>query len=275
MFLPIGGGNELQERIYGALLVAKHFKVHLEILATIANIDQDTNLFLTKHMSEELDNIIKKKYYEQSSKFNDILGKIAKELGVLISEKPVEDTPSVHLTFKHGDRSKLVAYESKFCDLVIAASPPNGVVTATFEAAINDSGKSALVIPRVMKKFDTKSCIIGWNGSTEISRAITSSMPILKSAENVLIISSKEYINDIKKLDKLKEYLLIHGINSDVKLVKTTKIPGQALLDNALEGNFDLIIASAHGYRGLREMFFGGATKYLLQNSTLPVFISQ
>ncbi|EET79643.1 hypothetical protein CAMSH0001_2210 [Campylobacter showae RM3277] len=33
IFFPIGAGDDVKERIRGALLVAKHFKSHIEILA--------------------------------------------------------------------------------------------------------------------------------------------------------------------------------------------------------------------------------------------------
>lgn len=274
MFLPIGGGNELEERIYGALLVAKCFKVHLEIFASIPNFNQPPTMLLPQHVARELKDIMENKYSKESESFQELLEKASKELNVPISDKPVENSPSVSLVFKHGDRSKLVAYESKFCDLVIAASPPNGVATATFEAAIMHSGKCAIVIPRVMRKFDTKSCIIGWNASQEASRAITSSVEILKNAQRVAIVTSKEYADDMHKLEKLQEYLLFHDIHAGIELTETTKIPGQALLNAALDGNFDMIVAGAYGHRGLKEMFFGGATKYLLENTTLPIFMS-
>lgn len=274
MFLPVGGGDELEERIYGALLVAKHFKIHLEILAAIPNINQQSAMLLPTSVAQELRNVMENRYKEEKERFYALLDKVAKEVDTKVSNKPNPNSATVNLTFKHGDRSKLVANESKFCDLVIAASPPNGVATATFEAAIMHSGKSALVIPRVMRRFDTKSCIIGWNASQEVSRAITSSIDILKNAQRVLIVTSSEYVKDEEKLEQLKSYLLLHGIKANTQIVETTKIPGQALLNAALDGNFDLIVAGAYGHRGLKEMFFGGATKYLLENSTLPIFMS-
>lgn len=274
LFLPIGGGDELKERIYGALLVAKHFNTYIEIFAAIPNINQKSSMLLPTHVARELDIVMKSKYEEENDRIYTVLEDVAKEVGIELCKEPKPNTPSANLVFKHGDRSKLVADESKFCDLVIAASPPEGVATATFEAAILHSGKAVLVIPRVMKKFDTTSCIIGWNGSQEVARAVTSSVQVLKNAQRVTIVSSKEYMQDKEKMDKLIEYLSLHDIHVNVEIIKTTKIPGEALLNAALDGNFDMIVAGAYGHRGLKEMFFGGATKYLLEKSNIPIFMS-
>ncbi|MGB9801696.1 MAG: universal stress protein, partial [Arcobacter sp.] len=167
-----------------------------------------------------------------------------------------------------------VEEESKFCDIVIAASPPSGIATATFETSVLKSGKPVLMFPRTMKTFNTKSILIGWNNTVESSRAITSSVELLKQAQRVQIVSSDEYSGDMVKINQLIEYLKFHGIDASYKIVETTRIPGQALLNAALDGNFDLIVAGAYGHKGLRELMFGGATRYLLEHSTLPVFMS-
>lgn len=273
LFLPVGGGGELEERIYGALLVAKFFKVHLEILKATPDVNQ-SNRFLPQNVIDDIRNVIKAKYEEENIEFQALLEKLSKQADVNVTEEILDDVPTVHASLKHGDRSRLVEQESKFCDLVVAAAPPGGVTTATFEAAVLKSGKPVLMIPRVMRKFDTKSIIIGWNNSPEVSRAVTSAMALLEKAERVHIITSKEYTSDMSKMDKLQEYLSRHGVEASVEVVETTRIPGQALLNNALDGNFNLIIAGAYGHKGLREMMFGGATKYLLEKSSLPVFMS-
>ena len=131
------------------------------------------------------------------------------------------------------------------------------------------------MFPRKMKTFSTKSILIGWNNTVESSRAITSSIELLKLAEKVQIVSSDEYSGvDMHKINQLIDYLKFHDIDATYKIVETTRIPGEALLNAALDGNFDLIVAGAYGHKGLRELMFGGATRYLLEHSTLPIFMS-
>ena len=75
-------------------------------------------------------------------------------------------------------------------------------------------------------------------------------------------------------MEEIIEYLKLHGINATSKVVKITMIPGEALLNHAIDGEFDLIVAGTHGQKGLRELMFGGTTRYFLENSNIPVFLS-
>lgn len=168
----------------------------------------------------------------------------------------------------------MIELYSKISDIVIVAAPPMGVPTATFETINHQSGKPVIMFPRVMRKFSLDSVVVGWNNSPESSRALTASIEILKQAKRVEVITSKDFIKYDSMLDDLVEYLSLHGIKATSKVVKTTKIPGKALLNYAIDGDFDMIVAGTHGQKGLRELVLGGTTKYLLENSTIPVFFA-
>lgn len=276
MFFPVGGGEELKSRLYGACLVAKYFDSNLEILKSgrNSNIDLYQNLEIPKQITSEIDKLFDMKYQEENINFKEILKKVSDLADISYSDKISQQKSKVTLKIRKGNRSEMVEQESKFCDIVIAAAPPSGIATSTFETAVMKSGKAVIMIPRVMEKFSAKSVLIGWNNSPEVSRALTSSIDILKKAERVHIISSKDYAKNIEIMENLISYLNEHKIEATYEIVETTNIPGEALLNCALDGNFDLIVAGAYGYKGLRELMFGGATKYLLKNSTLPVFMS-
>jgi len=268
LFFPIGGGEELEERLYGAFLIAKHFGVELEVLQSRlkSTIEMTDSMMLPKEIQNSIDEVLENQYREKDDEFKKLFQKVINEIGIKDS--------LVNLKIKEGIRSSLVEQNSKFCDLVIAAAPPSGIATATFETAVLKSGKSVLMFPRIMKKFSFDSVIIGWNNSPEVSRALTSSVEILKLAKKVKIVSSTEYAKEGSQLEEIITYLALHGIKASYEIVKTTRIPGQGLLNAAVDGDFDLIVAGAYGHKGLKELMFGGTTRYLLENSTLPVFLS-
>ena len=231
-------------------------------------------LSLPKEVLNNINEVIDTNYEDENKRFIQLVEKIAKDANISVVSEACIDEACITLNIKEGLRSRLVENESKYCDLVVAAAPPSGVTTATFETAILKSGKSVLMIPRIMRHFNLDSIIIGWNNSPEASRAMTSSIEILKKAQRVHIVSSKEYIEDDDSLEKLVSYLKKHDINASFEIVNTTRTPGQALLNAALDGNFDLIVAGAYGHKGLKELMFGGATRYLLENSTIPIYMS-
>lgn len=268
LFFPIGGGEELEERLYGAFLIADKFNTKLEVLKCMK--ETNSNIYksyaIPQNIVREIDKIIVAEYEDENKDFTAIFKKVINESNI--------DNALVNLKIKRGLRSFLVEEESKFCDLVIASAPPLGISTATFETSVLKSGKPVLMFPRIMKTFSMNSVIIGWNNSIEASRALSSSIEILKQAQKVHIVSSLEYVKEPQIMQNLVDYLLEHEIDVSYEIVKTTRIPGQALLNAALDGNFDLIVAGAYGHKGLKELMFGGATRYLLENSSLPVFMS-
>jgi len=268
LFFPIGGGDELEERLHGAFLIAKTFDVKLDVLKTGHKTDSTVykSYLMPKDLLDELNKVVDANFETENQEFKTLFDDALEKIDL--------DDSLVKCKMREGLRSELVEEESKFCDLVIAAAPPSGVTTATFETAVLKSGKPVLMFPRIMRKFSTESVIIGWNNSPEVSRALTSSIEILKQAKKVHIITSSEYVEDLNIMEKVLNYLKEHGITATYEVIKTTRIPGQALLNSALDGHFDLIVAGAYGHKGLKELMFGGATRYLLENSTVPVFMS-
>jgi len=276
MFFPIGGGSELRERIHGALLIGKYFQAHLEILkaeakpSQIMKIDQG----LSPAILKELNAMVKDRLKDDLTQNETFLKEEAKKLDITLSNRRIKGLPTAEIITDSGYRSKIIEQESKYCDVVVVASPPKGKMTATFEAAITKSGKPALMFPRKMKTFSAKKIVIGWNNSTEVARAVSLAIPLMQKADQVHIITSKEYTKDIKNITKLQAFLACHDIETTYEIVKTTLIPGEALVKNAKKGKFDLIIAGAFGHKGFKELMFGGTTKYLLKNTHIPVFMS-
>ncbi len=271
-FMPIDGGKELKERIYGALLVAKYFNVHLEILHCIAGVK--INRQIPAHILKELDDFAKNKQQEESYEFGEMIHKISNEMDIKITKEPVAGEFSVHPLIQLGDRNQSVAQESKYSDLIVLPAPTDGVLSDTFESVILNSGKPVIVIPRIMQQFDAKNIIIAWNNSRQASRAITSSIEILKQAKKVHLVSSPEYLDNSEILEKIKAYLHLHGVEITFELLKTTLHPGEALLNTTQHSAYDMIVIGAYGHDGLKELMFGGATKYLLKHSKLPMFMT-
>lgn len=277
IFFPVGGGEELDERIFGALTVAKYFNTHLEILLSQAVIKDAIphGLGVEQDLVRQIEEIHKIKLEKELETHKTIFAKYCAKHDIKISNTPIDKDTTAHLSMGAGKRSELVAQQSKFCDLVVAATPPDGVVTATFEASVVESGKPVLVIPRKMSEFKADNILVGWNNSPQSARAITESIPLLQEAKKVHIISSAKYTTDtLSRVKDLQNYLKIHGIETTFELIKTTFVPGEASLKIAQEGKFDLLVVGAYGKKRLKDMMRGGSAQYLLKHTTIPVFMA-
>lgn len=274
LFYPVAGGDGLKERLYGALNIIKYFKCHLEVMKSTPGIKSYKHIMMPKNIVDDIEAAITTKYADENKNFKKLIDEVAKEIGVTFSEKKLEGEGSVELLYKSGDRSTMAAQEAKYADFVIIAAPQNGNPTATFEAVITHSGKPVLMFPRAMKSFSAESILIGWNNSPEASKALTLSIPILQNAKRVHIVTAKQYTPSLQELERLQDYLRSYNIESTTEMVKTTLFAGEAMLDAAKKGDFDLIVAGAYGNNGLKELMLGAATKYLLTHTHIPVFMA-
>lgn len=276
ILFPIGAGTDVKERINGALLVAKHFNTHMDIMTCELDPSIIYNMKMTmrggvlyeqflKAANEELDAQRKKEEAEflELCKLYDI--KVGESL----------NGASASFIIKNGKRSVVVEHESKFCDMVVAAVPLDGKITGTFEAAIIKSGKHAIAIPRKLTKFSADNILVSWTGTTQSSRALTSSIWLLKAAKSVHCITSVANMGESSEesLLSLQKYLQLHGINATYEIIKTTSIPGEALLKTAHDRGCDLIVAGRYGENGIREIVLGGTSRYFLANTDIPVFM--
>lgn len=272
IFFPIGGGEELEERLYGAFLIARHFNTNLEVLKSCfeSSYGVGGSVIFPESIQNSIDEVVQNRLRNEKEKFLTLVSKVKNEL-----EIAEDKNLKIDIRIKEGIRSSMIELYSKISDLVIVANPSSNTPTSTFETTIQKTGKSVIMFPRAMKEFSTESILIGWNNSPEASRALTSSIELLKIAKRVEIITTSEYIKYDSLLVDMLSYLKMHGINATAEIVKTTMVSGEALLNHATNGNFDLIVAGASTHKGFRELMLGGRTRYILENANIPIFLTQ
>ena len=141
-------------------------------------------------------------------------------------------------------------------------------------------GRPLLITPDLEKVFSLpKNVVIAWNESHEAARAVHDALPLLLYAENIHIISVTSSTNEEKESiihdNDLRIHLSHHGLDAKVaSLDPSTKGTGKTILEGALKHNADLIVMGAYGHTRIKEIILGGATKYLLKNTTIPLFLS-
>lgn len=278
LLFPIGAGDDIEPRIYGALKVAQWFKAHMEILTCQLDPSVVYNMKMTLRggvLFEEFLKSAKSELEVEHEENEKLFNKICAELGIKVSDEVIEDVCTANFTIHNGKRSAIVEQESKFCDLVVAAVPLDGKITGTFESAVLKSGKNAIVIPRKMRDFKADNILVSWTGTTQSSRALTGAIDLLKSAKKVQCITSKASLGDNAELNlkKLEEYFKVHNISASFEVIATTTIPGEALLKAANDRNADLIVASRYGENGLMEMVLGGTSRFFLEHTNIPVYL--
>ena len=147
----------------------------------------------------------------------------------------------------------------------------------TPEKLLLSGRRPMLLIPYI--GFETMGTHVGvaWNGTAEASRAVFDALPILRKAKSVALIAidAEGDADDPASAEAMAQSLERHGVNAIVRHSASAGIDiGSVLLSRLADDGIDLLVMGGYGHSRLREFVFGGATRSILQQMTVPVLMS-
>lgn len=182
-----------------------------------------------------------------------------------------------------GGLAETVAQHARFSDLVVQAKPYSQVdkseAESTIEAVLFDAGVPVLVLPDgPMPEIPGKRIVVAWNQSREAMTAVRASLPLLKAAELVTIMIVDPAAYGAERSDPggaLSQMLARHGVHAEVAvLAKTLPRFCDMLNRHARDRAADMVVMGAYGHSRLRESILGGATRGMLEQAEMPVFMA-
>ncbi|MFQ5775397.1 MAG: universal stress protein [Kiloniellaceae bacterium] len=182
------------------------------------------------------------------------------------------------VSFRHvvGREAAEVLRRGRLSDVIVLARPGReavGAVSATFDAALFDSGRPVLLVPAAPVERLGRTVVVAWNRSREAARAVGAALPLLAKAESVVVLTARE-TEDAAEPSELARYLGAHGIAARTWAFTPGPGPiGGALLGEADKAGADLMVMGAYGHSRLRELVLGGATRGVLGQGEIPVFM--
>jgi len=145
----------------------------------------------------------------------------------------------------------------------------------TLESALFESGRPVLIAPPTSPRSLGNNILIAWNRSTEQARAMAFAMPLLRLADRISILTVEGATVAGPSGVELARSLRMNGIAAEPLTLAAGKISaGEAILAKAAELDCDLIVKGAYTQSRLRQMIFGGTTRYILANANLPVLMA-
>jgi nucleotide-binding universal stress UspA family protein len=153
------------------------------------------------------------------------------------------------------------------------SSDPKGPHMSTLEASLFESGRPSLIAPPHPPRVLGDNILIAWNCSTEQARATAFAMPLLQQAKRVTVLTVEGATVPGPSGDQIARYLQFNDITANAVTQRPQgRGAGEAILAYASAQGFDLIVKGAYTQSRLRQMIFGGTTRHILANATLPVF---
>ena len=182
-----------------------------------------------------------------------------------------------------GEAGEMASLHARYADLAVLgqADPDDiGVDSSVPERVIMGAGRPVLVVPYA-GTFKTlgQRVIVAWNASREATRAVNDALPILERAASVRVLSINPHggragHGPIAGAD-ISLHLARHGVRVEASTVNADDVRvDDMLLSQAADAGADLIVMGGYGHSRLGEFVLGGATRHLLRQITMPVFMS-
>jgi nucleotide-binding universal stress UspA family protein len=148
------------------------------------------------------------------------------------------------------------------------------------ESVIFGSGRPVLVFPATRRRTPpVRLDVIGvaWDFSRPAARAVADAISLLQRAKNVRVVTvvNEKTIETRRSGPELARHLAAHG----VEVILDEEDAGGRSIANVLEEysaayNLDILVMGAFGHSRVRDFILGEATKSMLADPPLPVFLS-
>ena len=167
-------------------------------------------------------------------------------------------------------------------DLMIAPGPESlahAHSPGALDRALLESGAPMLMLPPEWTPGPVgENIVIAWNAGREALRAVHDAMPLLERAKKVTLFAFSSQPSALRKsAEMLVDHLAAHGVKAEhiSDWTNTGDLTAvEALFASLDTQDADLIVAGAFGHSRLYEGLFGGVTRDLMHQQSLPVLMS-
>lgn len=182
-----------------------------------------------------------------------------------------------------ADIGRHVASRARFADLVVLPKPygkDRGVeLEPVIEGAMFEGQVPVVVCPDgVDTPSAPKRIVVAWNESAEALRAVRAALPVLKQADivHVVVIDPPQHgPNRSDPGGMLSQFLVRHGVKAEIDVLsKTLPRISDVLMRHAVDVNAEMIVMGAYGHSRFREAILGGATRNMLEQANITVFMA-
>ena len=199
--------------------------------------------------------------------------------GEIARERGLKSRVLVQPAELYGE-TEVLAGAARTRDLcLISLGPKVEIDQAVAEAVLFGSGRPVVVFPEggdVGKAAAFERIAVAWDGSRAAARALADALPLLKAAKEVRIVTVLgEKPSATAGLGKdVVRHLARHGVKAAVDELKAAGRPIGQVLKTHVAAHADLLVMGGYGHSRARDFLLGGATKAVLHEPSMPVFLS-
>ncbi len=179
---------------------------------------------------------------------------------------------------------EMIGRRARYADLTLAG--PALLSTETLrdkviEGALFWSGKPLLLVPEgAQPTLEPKRVLVAWDTRIEATRAVREALDVLAAAEEVHVamvdpVEGQRFHGEEPGAD-VATFLARHGVKVTVdRLPSENHSTADVLRRHAVDTDAQMLVMGAYGHSRLRERIFGGMTRSMLEDPSIPVFLAR
>lgn len=149
---------------------------------------------------------------------------------------------------------------------------------ALIEPLIFESGRPVIIVPNgFSSEISLGHVLVAWDGSAGAARALWDSLPLLRlaNAVEIVTVTGEKELNEVPAANALAGMLtyMEKKVNVTV-LAYDGSTAGRLIKQHAAKTGAGLVIQGAYGRSRWSELILGGVTREMLRDCTIPVLMS-
>ncbi len=182
--------------------------------------------------------------------------------------------------------SSAVVEHGRMVDLIVVSQgsldSDNGSEIDFADRVVLEGGRPVLLVP-TSGTFDVvaQNVVIGWNATRESARAAFDAVALMGKGSKAHIVWVDSELQEQEEAGQalpgaeLAASFARHGVETFSEPVATPGLePVDALLTRVFDVGADMLVMGAYGHSRMREFIFGGSTRKVLDQMTVPVLMS-
>ncbi len=185
-----------------------------------------------------------------------------------------QDGHTVQWVEAAGAESVIVEERGRRADIIVIAQPsPDDDAPArhAFQAALFYTERPVLMVPRQTMVPFGRRVAIAWRDDSRTAKAIIPALRILGSAEQVHLLAG---VRKEKAAPGIPTVLKDRDIKAELHVLPIGAEPfGKTMLETLDAMGCDMLVMGAYAHTPLRELIFGGVTRYVFEHARVPVLM--
>ncbi len=282
---PLSDSETGEPLLETAFTVGQVFKAHVTALHVRPDPTASVPLVgegMSGVMVEEMISTAEQQAAEWAEQTRQMYERVRSARGVPVAhEPPPTDQPTTFWIDDVGREEEVVAQRGRLFDLVVLGrldAKRDEPSVLSVNAALMETGRPLLVAPPDTPATIGRHVAIAWNGSPEAIRAVIAAMPFLIRADRITVLTARESKDggreDEISGEEFTHYLAWHRLKAERReFDSTASAAGEILLAQASECGADMLVMGAYTHGRLHNLIFGGVTRHVLHNTTIPVLM--